>query len=334
MRRALATLLLVLWLPSAAASAPLPAGAYAGRLEEAAALLDEAERLAQQGDETAARRRIYAAADRLSGVDAVWADAGDVEADLTDLMDSLRGAAEDPEALSRARGLLAEHLHAAADLVEAEPVHAPGARASLDRALAQVAGQSLLDRAREWVLGLFTRPLQGKELGPVPPSVWWIGGAVGALALAWAGFALYRGLTGHGAGTEGTWREGRRTEPARPPTPAELLHAAQEAADRSDYLAAVRLSHLALLQHLDGLGIIRYQPAQTDREHERQLARRRPDLVPALRSLHDLLEGLLYGGRPARADEFRQAESLVMQLWREGDATSGSAATPGPSSSA
>lgn len=334
MRRALAAFLLLLWLPWSAASAPLPATAYAVRLEEAAALLGEAERLVRQGDEAAARRRIYAAVDHLSGVNAVWADAGDVEADLSDLMDALRGAAEDPEALSRARGLLAEHLHAAADLVEAEPVHAPGARASLDRALAQVAGRSLLERARAWILDLFTRPLEGAELERVPASVWWIGGAVGALALAWAGYALYRGLAGHGAGTEGTRREGRRAEPERPPTPAELLQAAQEAAGRSDYLTAVRLSHLALLQHLDGLGVIRYQPAQTNREHERQLARRRPDLVPALRSLHDLLEGLLYGGRPARADEFRQAETLVMQLWREGDATSASAATPGPSSSA
>ena len=167
----------------------------------------------------------------------------------------------------------------------------------------------------------------------MPRGAYWAGGIIGALALAWAWFFLYRSLTGHGAGKEGVWRGGADAAPARPPTLAELLQAAREAAGRSEYLSAVRLAHLGVLQHLDGLGIIRYQASQTNREHEVQLSRRRPDLVPPLHSLHDLLEGCLYGGRPARAEEYQRAESLVMQSWREGDAVSESAErTPGRSS--
>lgn len=335
MRRVLIVFALLLWLPAAAAAAPVPADAYLDRLHEAFALLADAELHAQLGEEADAEQMIRAAADLLEGVEQVESGAGRAEVDLTDLVEALGALDGDPAAVKDTRRALEEHLHAARELLAAEPVQAPGARAVLDRALTEVAGQSFLQRAREWFYGLFSRQMDRVDLGPLPPLAFWIGGAVGALALGWAGFALYRSLTGHGAGREGVWRGDSGPAADRPPSPPELLQAAKEAAGRSDYLGAVRLAHLALLMHLDRLGAIHYQPSQTNREHERQLARQRPELVPALRSLHDLLEGCLYGGHPARADEFRRAESLVMQLWREGDALSGSAAvTPGRSSSA
>lgn len=335
MRRTLAFLLLLLWLPAAvpAAAAPVPAGAYLEQLQAADGLLAEAEASAARGDEAAARVAVRSARARLADIDQVVSPAGEVLADLAELREALLQAQSDPAALSRTRDMLAAHLDAAEELVAAEPVEAPGARASLDRALAQVASQSLLQRTRAWIQSLLQRDQVDVE--PLPPWVYWVSGAVGTLALIWVGVGLYRTLAGHGAGRDGVWRGGATAAPARPRRPAELLQEAQAAAGRGEYLEGVRLAHLALLLHLDHLNLIRYQPAQTNREHEAQLRSRGPALLPALRSLHDLVEACLYAGHAARAEEYRQAEFLVMQLWREGDAAStGRDATPGRSSPA
>lgn len=333
MRRVLIVFALLLWLPAAAAAAPVPADAYLDRLEEALTLVTEAERDRRAGDEDAARRKVGTAAGRLADVDQVQAEAGLTGADLTDLADALRAAEADPAALPAARRVLEEHLHAARELAAAAPVEAPGARAALNRALAAAARQSLLQQLRERFYALLFRQAERMDPGPLPPAAWWTAGAIGALALAWAAFVLYRNVTGHGAGQDGVRRASAGPAPARPPAPAELLQAAQDAAGRSDYLSALRLAHLGLLLRLDQVGAIRYRPSHTNREHEARLARQRPEWVPALRSLHDLVEGCLYGGRPAQAEVYRQAESLVLMLWREGDAPSGSgAATPGRSS--
>ncbi|WP_374711481.1 DUF4129 domain-containing protein [Symbiobacterium terraclitae] len=336
MRRALALLLLLLSLPAAPiAAAAVPATAYLEQLQAAEGLLGEAEASLARGDEAAARMAVRSAGQRLTGIDQVVSPAGEVRADLSDLQEALREAASDPTALGSAREVLEAHLRAAEELVAADAVEAPGARASLDRALAQVASQSLLQRARNWFLRLFLRGIDRAEPASFPVWAYWVGGAVGALALTWAGIGLYRALTGHGAGREGVWVGGRGTASARPPQPAELLQQAQAAAGRGEYLEGIRLAHLALLLHLDHLDLISYRPAQTNREHELQLRSRGPSLLPALRRLHDLVEECLYAGHPARADEYGQAESLVMQLWREGDAASRSQdATPGRSSPA
>jgi|GEM_PF-2341742 len=338
MRRALALLLLLLlWLPAAvpAAAAAVPADAYLEQLQAAEGLLAEAELSLSRGDETAARLAVRSAHRQLSDIDRVISPAGEVAADLAALREALLQAETDPAALSRARDMLAAHLAASEELVSAERVEAPGARESLERALAQVASQSLLERARSWFLGLLQRQIDQADIGPVPRWVLWAGGAVGALALTWVSVGLYRVLTGHGAGWDGVWRVRGSAAPERPPQPSEVLQRAQEAAGRGEYREGVRLAHLALLLHLDHLNLIRYHPAQTNREHEAQLRSRGPALLPALRSLHDLVDACLYAGHAPRAEEYRQAESLVMQLWREGDALSeGRDATPGRSLSA
>lgn len=337
MRRALALLLLLLWLPGAAPAmaAALPAEVYLRELQAAEGLLAEAETALARGGGAAARQAVTSARRRLMGIDQVASPAGEVRADLTELREVLRQAEDDPAALERARDMLEAHRQAAEELVSTARVDAPGARASLERALAAVENQSLLERTRRWLLGLLRGQLGRVDVGTVPDWAYWLGGAIGVLALAWVGMGLYRVLTGHGAGRDGVWRGGGAAAPERPPQPAELLRAAQEAAGRGEYLEGVRLAHLALLLRLDHLNLIRYQPAQTNREHEAQLRRHWPALLPALRSLHDLVEACLYAGHETRAEEYRQAETLVMQLWREGDAASkGQDATSGRSSSA
>jgi hypothetical protein len=331
-------LLLLLWLPgpAAAGSEAVTLDAYTAALDDAAFLLEQAQRSLDRGSEARARLEIEEAAERLSSTWRVRTQAGELNADLSDLQRALHQAAERPaDQLHLAQQLVREHLAAARELAGAEAVDLPGARESLDQALAEVASQSVLQRARNWLMRLFTAQLDRVDVGPVPTEVFWTGGIIGALALGWVGYSLYRMLTGHGAGEQQVWKGGPGRATERPPTPSELLESARRAAGQGEYLEALRRAHLALLQHLDSRGLIRFQPAQTNREHEAQLRRRHPALVPTLRSLNDLVDERLYSGQPARVEDFMRAESLVEQLWREGDAASQRAeATHGRSSSA
>lgn len=163
----------------------------------------------------------------------------------------------------------------------------------------------------------------------------WIAGAVGLMGIGLLAFYLFRGLRGHGGGADLAARMGRGRRPERPLTPDERWQEANDLAAAGEWTAALRGGYLALLYELDKQGLIRYVPAQTNREHERQLRRSQPGLAPAFANLTALVDSRLFGGVPATAEDFEAGSSLIEQLWREGDALSRRAdATTGASSSA
>lgn len=338
MRRLIAfALALLLWCPALAHAADRTVSleSYTSALEQGAAMLDEAERSLASGAAGRARLEVGQAAAELTGVWEVATEAGALTADLSELATVLQRAAEEPDTyLATAQAVLDEYLRAAAELAQAGQADLPGARQSLELALQEAAGQSVIERLRNWFAELLSDHARKVDVGPVPPGVMWLGGIIGALALGWIGFSLYRSLRGHGAGGEQVLRQGSQA-PERPPTPAELRESARTLAARGEYLEALRLAHLALIQHYDDLKLIRYQPALTNRELERQVRRFHPELVRTLRMLNDLMDDRLYSGRSAEAEDYMKVEALVEQLWREGDAASRHAeATPGRSSSA
>ncbi|HWI65242.1 MAG TPA: DUF4129 domain-containing protein, partial [Symbiobacteriaceae bacterium] len=148
---------------------------------------------------------------------------------------------------------------------------------------------------------------------------------------------LWRTLAGNAAGSDVAVRTGRKgAHPDRPLTPDELWQLAADEAAAGDYKEGLRLAHLALLQHLDRTGLLRYMPAQTNREHEWSLRRKHPELARTMHQLNDLVESRLYSGHGATAADFSRGETLARQLWREGDALSARNAqeTTGASSSA
>lgn len=330
-------LLLLLWVPApvCAADRVVSLNAYTSALQGGADMLELAEQSLSRGAQARARLEIEQAAAGLEGTWQVSTEAGDLTADLSDLAAILDEAAAEPGTyLPTAQAVLAEHLLAAEELAHVGTADLPGARQSLERALQEAEGQSVLERVQDWFAEFLANQAEKVDVGPVPAEVVWLGGIIGALALGWIGFSLYRTLRGHGAGGDQMLRQGAQA-PERPPTPAELRESARALAAKGEFLEALRRAHLALIQNYDALGLIRYQPAQTNRELERQVRRRHPDLVRTLRTLNDLMDDRLYSGRTAEAEDYMRVDALVEQLWREGDAASRHAdVTPGRSSSA
>lgn len=341
---ALARLLLaalLLALPPAAAlgaEGSISLGEYQEMLREGILRLEEAEAHHRAGEDALARGAALAARERLSGRWVVESPHGLVRADLTSLEEAVTRAAEQPgqylgPALRQAR----EHLGAAEVLAEARPADVPGARESLERALRRMEAKSFIQRVREWFLGLLGHPV-GKvvETGAqLPREVYFAAGGLAAGAVLWLLFSLIRSLSAQTAGGEVSLRAGRKGPPPRPPSPQELLARARALGTGGEPLEGLRTAHLALLLHLDALGLLRYRPAETNRELERQLRRRHPRLAERLRSLNDLVDNRLYSGRGATKEDLDAALHWVDELWREGEAVSRSAeATPGRSSSA
>lgn len=336
-----ALLLLLIALPTLAAAAPrsIALADYQAMLRQGVAHLERADQMIKAGKNPEAEAAVAAARPFLAGAWRVETRGGAVEADLSDLERLLRQTGlrtrPDPATLARATELAREHLAGAEALDRVEPASVPGARQTLERALEQTTARSLVQRFNAWFNELLGRRIDGATDVTVPRPVVLGGGVVGVLALAWLGFSLYRNLAGHGAAGDAALRRGRELRPDRPPTPAELRAMAHDLSGRGEHLEALRATHLALLRHYDQRQLIRFVPAQTNREHEWQLRRRHPQLARTLRLLNDLVDDRLYSGHGATAEDFLRVDGLVEQLWREGDAASKSAeATTGPSSSA
>jgi hypothetical protein len=245
-----------------------------------------------------------------------------------------------------AQFLVREHLAALDALAKAElQAPLPNARQHLDEALNNANEETQnADRLFSWFDRLLRRLFGGGQTSPAPsasaparPS-WatWAALGVGVVGIGLLGWYLLRSLQGNAAGAQVSLRPGRRaTRSDRPLTPDELWQAASEVAAAGDYKEGLRLAHLALLQHLDRAGLLRYIPAQTNREHEWLLRRKHPDLARTMHQLNDLVESRLYSGHGATADDFHRGETIARQLWREGEAVSKSAPeTSGASSSA
>ncbi len=341
-RRLLALLALLLLLPGTAAAAPQPISLadYQSMLRHGISHLEKAERYGA-ANPTGAIPEIDAAKPYLKGTWLVQGPHGDAAADLTPvatLLDRAGPTLTEPRAnLSRALALAKDHLAAAEALGTAQPITAPEARKTLEDALEATKARTVLQRIQEWLRNLFLRPVEegASRVFQAPPWVYWLGGSIAFLALTWIGISLYRSLSGHAAPGEATLSQALAGHPDRPTTPAELRALARQLAERGEHLEGLRAAHLALLRQYDAIGLIRYVPALTNREHERQLRRQLPDLAQQFRTLNDLVDDRLYSGHGASIEDFLTVDGLVDQLWREGDAISRSAeAIPGRSSSA
>ncbi|HWI51753.1 MAG TPA: DUF4129 domain-containing protein [Symbiobacteriaceae bacterium] len=235
--------------------------------------------------------------------------------------------------------VVAQHRQAFDALQTAGTRSLPGARERLDKALQEAEKQRQTGRtAMNWFVRLWERLFGGAQDEPrsaaaddgadargVSPATY-VALIIGVVGVSLLGWYLSRTLSGNAAGTDATLRSGRgKARPDRPATPDELWQLAGEQAAAGDYKEGLRLAHLALLQHLDRSGLLRYIPAQTNREHEWMLRRKQPELARTMHQLNDLVESRLYSGHGATADDFRRGESLAQQLWREGDAVSKSA---------
>ncbi|MFZ5817364.1 MAG: DUF4129 domain-containing protein [Bacillota bacterium] len=312
---------------------PVSLAEYRSRLEAGTRHLEMAGQLlrSDRGDE--ARMQVALARFHLHSQWVVSTPHGPVQADLTDLERQL-SRPPTQRSVETALTLAREHLAAARAFDQVQRVEVPNARERLDRALEQSAARSALQRLSDWFNRLLGRQMERLDGPEVPPEAVYAAGAVAALALLWLGVSLYRSLSAHGAAGDAAL-QARRERPDRPATPAELREQARRLSARGAHLEAVRTAHLALLKHFDSLQLIRYVPAQTNREHEWQLRRRYPQLGRSFRALNDLVDDRLYSGHGATGEDFMRVEALVEQLWREGDGLSkGAEATTGRSSSA
>lgn len=242
--------------------------------------------------------------------------------------------------------LVREHLAALEALEAASSRSLPNARQHLEQALHDAEAESQTDSTISAWLDRLWRRLFGNKAGPGVPNVqtpdtgpsWttWAALAVGLVGVVVLGWYLLRSLQGTAPDQQASLRSGRRSgRPDRPLTPDELWELAREEAAAGDHKEGLRLAHLALLQHLDRAGLLRYIPAQTNREHEWSLRRKHPEMARTMHQLNDLVESRLYSGHGASAEDFQRGESIARELWREGEAVSKSAqGISGASSSA
>lgn len=242
--------------------------------------------------------------------------------------------------------LVRAHLEALDALEAARPRTLPNAREHLEKALHDAEAETdTANTLSDWFDRLWRRlfgsggstPATNPRTVTTGPS-WttWAALAIGVVGIGLLGWYLLRSLSGNAAGEQVTLRPGRRTvRPDRPLTPDELWQLAGEEAAAGNYKEGLRLANLALLQHLDRAGLLRYVPAQTNREHEWSLRRKHPELARTMHQLNDLVESRLYSGHGASAEDFQRGEHIALQLWREGEAVSKSGqGTSGASSSA
>lgn len=320
-------LALSLLLPGLALAAPTPIGLaeYQAMLRQGVAHLERAERFLQNGRNTEAAEAVRSARPFLAGAWRVETPHGTANGDLTALAGLVDRASRNlRETLPRALAAARDHLAAAEALGQAQPAEVPGARQTLNAALQQGAARTLLQRLQDWWRELLGRRAAA-PLEKTTRETWYVGGVIAILALSFLGFQLYRTLSRQSAPADAALKTGRDGRQDRPLTPAELRRQARQLSEQGDHLAGLRTAHLALLQHYDAARLIRYVPAQTNREHEWQLRRRSPSLARSLRTLHDLVDDRLYSGHGATAEDFMKVDALVDQLWREGDAVSKSA---------
>ena len=336
-----AFILMMMWSGTAlAAPEQISLAVHESRLREMAQHL-EAARKAASADAVAAMSRT-ADARRIAATGwLVDVPGGTVHVDLRPVLSGVpEGTAPTEGQVAMALASLQEHLKAAESARQAQfGAVDPKARQRLEEALREADARTRwYDRIGQWLARLFSRA--GNAAGKVSPSeevtaALTLGAAVvGAGGVIVLAVSLLRMLSGNAAGSDIRRKDPRSAQPDEPATPESLWETGRRLAVEGDPKEGLRLIHLALLQHLDRAGLIRYVPAQTNREHEWMLRRKQPALARVMHELNDLVDVRLFSGQGATVDDFRRGESLAGQIWREGDAASKSAGTTGASSSA
>lgn len=149
----------------------------------------------------------------------------------------------------------------------------------------------------------------GTVEGSAPP--WMSRVLVGILAglailllaqIAWAARGLF--VRAH--------RKSEGAPPAAPgrPDPARHRRAAEAAAARGDYVAAVRALYRYALARLHEVGRVRYDESKTGGDYLQELAHGLDRGEPFARFLGDV-ERVLFGGRPCGPDQFEHLSGLA-----------------------
>lgn len=160
-----------------------------------------------------------------------------------------------------------------------------------------------------WLLEKLWKLFQpGSGQQPVIRVIVWV---AAGLAVAWAVWRIYplvaRWLRNSGAPTPDV--EARKSHEL--PQADRLFHDAVEALSASRYAEAIRLTILALIARLEQRGLLRYDPARTNREYQVEL-RPAPALAALFGEVARPFERVWYGGQPAT----RAAAEQVIDVCR------------------
>ncbi len=155
----------------------------------------------------------------------------------------------------------------------------------------------LIDRFFAAIDDLFGQAI-GSVLGQ--EAVAWV---VAGIAVAILGVAVWRW-------TRGLRIDGRTAPEIADPagrSAADWLDEAREARERGELSLALRRYYLSLIAVLEERGVLEPLPGRTIRELDRELARRRPDLVDEVSEIGGRVERVVFGGRRAGEDDVERA---------------------------
>ena len=185
-------------------------------------------------------------------------------------------------------------------------VEAPAVPASwlerILRAIGDLFGRALRflwDLLQKFLESLFGLP-RG-DWSSATPLVW----LVAAALIAWVLWKLYPLLAQWLRTGEAGPGQGEAPEHHPLPEGAALLRQAERAFQDGRYPEAVRLAFLALIARLQNQGLLRYNPARTNREYQHDL-RPVPELAVLFGEVARPYEGVWYGQLPATRGDAEQ----------------------------
>ena len=96
-----------------------------------------------------------------------------------------------------------------------------------------------------------------------------------------------------------------------------LLASARAAAAAGDFRRAIDDAYAALLRKLEGAGVVRVEPHQTNGDHVRDVGRKLPAIRPRMQAVVATVEGMQFGGEPPAEASFRSVWTGVTSLLAE-----------------
>ena len=96
-----------------------------------------------------------------------------------------------------------------------------------------------------------------------------------------------------------------------------LLASARAAAAAGDFRRAIDDAYAALLRKLEGNGVVRVEPHQTNGDHVRDVGRKLPAMRPRMQAVVETVEGVQFGGEPPEETRYRSVLTGVLSLLGE-----------------
>ena len=96
-----------------------------------------------------------------------------------------------------------------------------------------------------------------------------------------------------------------------------LLASARAAAAAGDFRRAIEDAYAALLRKLEGNGVVRVEPHQTNGDHVRDVGRKLPAMRPRMQAVVETVEGVQFGGEPPAETSYRSVLTGVLSLVAE-----------------